>query len=61
MGIRSDSTIGLLVLGSVFAAFGAWRVTHEDRTGWWLIAASALAVAGAWWRIGRPPEPPEKR
>ena len=60
MGIRSDSTIGLLVIAAVFAAFGAWRLVHEDRTGWWLIAISALAVAGAWWRFGRPPEPPEK-
>jgi hypothetical protein len=60
MGIRSDSTIGLLVLAGVFAAFGAWRLTHDNRTGWWLIAASVLALAGAWWRIGQPPEPPEK-
>ena len=60
MTVRSDSTIGFLVIGGVFAAFGAWRLVHEDRTGWLLIAISALAVAGAWWRFGRPPEPPEK-
>ena len=60
MGIRSDSTIGLLVIAGAFAAFGTWRLVHEDRTGWWLIAISALAAAGAWWRFGRPPEPPEK-
>jgi hypothetical protein len=58
-GVRLDSTFGLLALGVALAAFGLWRLTRGERTGWFLIAAGALAAAGAWSRIGHPPEPPE--
>jgi hypothetical protein len=58
-GLSPDSTIGLLTLGALFAAFGVWRIVNQERVGWFLIAAGALAAAGAWWRISHPGEPPE--
>jgi hypothetical protein len=54
-GIRPDSTIGLLALGVAFVGFGLFRLIDEDRVGWLLLAAGVLAIAGAWWKIGRPP------
>lgn len=60
MGTRLDGTLGLLALGVVFVAFGVWRFAHEDRTGWWLVGAGVLAIAGAWRRIEHPPDPPEE-
>ena len=56
MGLRLDSPIGLLLLGVAFVGFGWFRIVNDDHIGWLLIAAGALAVAGAWWRRGRPPE-----
>ena len=59
MGVRPDSAVGLAVLGVALAGFGLFRVTNEDRVGWLLVGAGALALAGAWWKVGRPHEPPE--
>ena len=56
MGIRPDSTVGLLALGVVFVLFGVFRLANEERIGWFLIAGGALAITAAWWRISHPPE-----
>ena len=55
-GIRTDSTVGLLALGVAFVGFGVFRLVNDERIGWLLLAAGVLAVASAWWKIGRPPE-----
>ena len=55
-GVSPDSTIGLLALGVAFVGFGLFRLVNEDRIGWPLLAAGVLAIAGAWWKIGRPPQ-----
>jgi len=56
MGIRPDSTVGLLALGVVFVLFGLFRIVNGERIGWLLIAGGVLALAGAWWRISHPPD-----
>ena len=60
MGIRPDSPLGLAILGAVFAGLGVFRLVNADRVGWLLVGASVLLFVGAWWKIGKPPEPPEE-
>ena len=60
MGPRLDSPFGLAVLGAAFAGFGLFRLVNADRVGWLLVGAGALAFAGAWWKVGRPSEPPDE-
>jgi hypothetical protein len=57
MGLRPDSSIGLLLLGVAFAGFGLMRLVNGERGGWLLLAAGGLALASAWWQRGRPPPP----
>jgi hypothetical protein len=57
MGFRSDSTVGLLLLGVALGAFGLLRLVNHERIGWLLIGAGVLSVAGAWWKIDRSVKP----
>ena len=60
MDLRLDSPVGLAVLGVAFAGFGVSRIVNDDRVGWLLLGAGVLALAGAWWKIGRPSDPPDE-
>ncbi|HEX6765314.1 MAG TPA: hypothetical protein VF103_07545 [Polyangiaceae bacterium] len=60
MGLRLNSTRGLLGLGAVFVAFGVWRIVNAERTGWILVGVGVLALAAAWRSVSHPADPPEE-